>query len=101
MMEQNNAPNNDPDGAKLKAWLLNNREATKADIKTEVVQMFVWQLKDWFFRLCVGLIGAVVGAGAGAMTFAFLGFNWMLGLIPGAALLGFLTFAFAIGPFRR
>ena len=101
MMEDKKEPNDDPDGVKLKAWLAARRDETKADIRSETVKMFDWLLKDLAFKVWVGLVGTIIGAGLGAAVFAFLGIDWTLGLIPGAAILGLLGFVFAIGPFRN
>ena len=99
-MEDKKESNNDPDGAKLKAWLAAKHDETKADIRSETVQMFDWLVKDLAFKVRAGLVGAIFGSGIGAATFALLGIDWTLGLVPGAALLGLLVFVFAIGPFR-
>ena len=101
IVEDKKTSNSDPDGAKFKSWLATKRDATNDDIQSETVQMFDWLLKDLAFKLRIGLVCAVFGAGVGAVTFAFLGTNWTLGLVPGAGVLGFLGFVFAIGPFRR
>ena len=100
-MEPIQTPKSDPDGAKLRAWRLARPDERTGGIRSEAHQMFDWLLKDLLFKLRVGLIGAAVGAGAGAASFAYFGLDWTLGLIPGAALLGLMGFVFAIGPFRR
>ncbi len=100
-MEHDETPGKDPGGAKLKAWLASQRESTDTATRSEIAQMFDWLLRDLAFRMQVGLVAAVVGAGVGAAAFAFYGINWTLGLISGAAVFGFLGIAFAIGPFRR
>jgi len=97
-MENELEPSNDPGGAKLKAWLLTQRDGTRADIKLETAKMSRNILSDWvsqfLFALKMAMIGAllggiasyffsvplVVGATAGFLTVGFVGFiSWMPG----------------------
>lgn len=91
-MDNETTENTDPDGAKLKAWLLTKRDGTRSNLKDEAVQMAQGMLTDWvhqfWFALRVSLIGGILGC----LASYFLSFPLFLGAGLGALLLGLLAF---------
>ena len=100
-MSDDQLENSDPEGAKLKAWLLGRRGGEEINLKREIKTTGSWLWGDFVFKLRSGIVGAAIGTVIGAIGFEYLGLDWKLGVIPGAIIVGCITFAVAFGPFRR